>query len=548
MERMPTAFGRYSLVRKIGTGGMAEIWKARVVGPAGFEKTLAIKKVLPDLVANEQFLEMFVEEAKLVANLAHPNIVQVFDFGQVDERDYFIAMEYVAGTNLATILSRLYERRLRLPPEIALYVALEACKGLGHAHARTGPAGEALGIVHRDVSPQNVLVSFGGEVKVTDFGIAKVSTAISRTGEGQVRGKLSYMSPEQAGGTVLDRRSDLFSLAVVLYELVAGKRFYSGDSSVEIFAKVLNYRSPSAEDFRELPPVAVPILLKGLRANPDERWQNAVQMETALANALGPEGAVRARQALSALMTKLFDHERKLELAPSSDEVATGVSGEMGVVRPATPSGSLSRPFPAEVSGPKTPVSPPASGLTLKGKAVAPWDAPKKPVAAAAPSRGGLYAMGGAGVLVTIAVAAASLHFFGGRPAATPTPTPIAAVTTAVPEPTPEVRPTATHHAVAKASAAPVASAAPTAAPTQVAMSGTATVSVAARPWVEVWIDGKQVSRDTPLRNWSLPAGTHSFKFVNPAESFTLTKSIAIPGDRKTSIFVDVTANSVTVE
>ncbi|HVO31471.1 MAG TPA: serine/threonine-protein kinase, partial [bacterium] len=230
-------FGRYTLIRRVGLGGMAEIWKAKVLGPAGFEKTVAVKKILPELTDDSEFLEMFVDEAKLVADLVHPNIVQVHDFGQVGPRDYFIAMEYVSGANLGSLLKRLKDRGARVPRETAIFIILESARGLGYAHAKRDSAGRSLGIVHRDVSPSNILVSFGGEVKVADFGIAKARSARQTTAEGFVRGKVSYMSPEQAAGGDLDQRSDIFSLGLVFVEMLTGKRFFTGENSRDIYQK-----------------------------------------------------------------------------------------------------------------------------------------------------------------------------------------------------------------------------------------------------------------------------------------------------------------------
>lgn len=311
------AFGRYELLRRVGSGGMADIWKARVDGPGGFHKSLALKRILPELVENREFLRMFADEAKLVATLSHPNIVQVLDFGFVGKHDYFIAMEYIPGANLARLLNRSLETMSRLPPELAVYVAVEAARGLGYAHARTSPAGEPLGIIHRDVSPQNILLSFSGEVKLTDFGIARVSTVIPRTEAGHVRGKVAYMSPEQAsadGSRPVGPRSDLFSLGIVLYEMITGQRLFPGGSSPENHARVITFRGPTAEELAPIPPVLRGIVSTALQGDPDRRFQTAQALETELAGALGVDVLLAGRQYLSALLPRLFPDEHRAEM------------------------------------------------------------------------------------------------------------------------------------------------------------------------------------------------------------------------------------------
>ena len=216
MERQ---FGRYTLLERLGAGGMAEVFKAKSFGVEGFEKTLVIKRILPELARKAEFLEMFVHEAKLAVRLSHANIVQVFDLGRVEHEgeppSYFIAMEYVAGLDLATVLARCRRARTPVPFGMAVFVAAEVAKALDHAHRRRDEQSRPLGIVHRDVSPQNILLSWEGEVKVTDFGIAKAKGLMvedegATTSTRTLRGKLSYMSPEQSVDDPLDGRSDLF--------------------------------------------------------------------------------------------------------------------------------------------------------------------------------------------------------------------------------------------------------------------------------------------------------------------------------------------------
>lgn len=305
-------FGRYTLTKRVASGGMAEVWKAKASGPAGFEKTVAIKKVLANLATDPEFTAMFIAEAKLVSGLQHGNVVQVFDFGQVGDDQYYLAMEYVAGGSLAVLCKRLADAQKVLPLEVALYVITEAARGLGYAHTKTDRTEKPLGIIHRDVSPHNLLVSFDGDVKVADFGIARAESRMSVTATGTVRGKASYMSPEQARGQALDARSDLFSLGLVFYELVTGQKLFGGESTTEIMGRVAFWVTG---EMTEAPPSVVPILKKILAANPGHRYADASEFEEATAAMLGSDGAKRARKALAATMREHLAPEYAAEMA-----------------------------------------------------------------------------------------------------------------------------------------------------------------------------------------------------------------------------------------
>jgi serine/threonine protein kinase/tetratricopeptide (TPR) repeat protein len=280
-------FGRYRLLEPLGKGGMAEVFKAKSFGVEGFEKVLVIKKILPELAQNPAFVEMFVHEAKLAVRLSHANIVQVFDLGKVEGADgassYFIAMEYVAGMDLATLLSRARRRNAALPMGLCIYITAEIAKGLDHAHRRRDEQMREMGIVHRDVSPQNVLLSWEGEVKVTDFGIAKARDLMEdRSDEskvGQLKGKYSYMSPEQARGKSVDARSDIFSLGTVLYELLAGVNPFSAGTPFETLRRVQAGEYPPIELLRQdVPSELAAIVRKGLERKVDARFQGSGRM------------------------------------------------------------------------------------------------------------------------------------------------------------------------------------------------------------------------------------------------------------------------------
>jgi serine/threonine protein kinase/tetratricopeptide (TPR) repeat protein len=268
---------------------MAEVFKAKSFGVEGFEKVLVIKRILPELAKSKRFSDLFVHEAKLAVRLSHANIVQVFDLGTVEGEagpTYYIAMEYVAGLDLATLLSRCREQKMHLAPSMCVYIAAEVAKGLDHAHRRRDEQMRPLGIVHRDVSPQNVLISWEGEVKVTDFGIAKARDMLGEGDEdakGQLQGKYPYMSPEQARGDKVDSRSDLFSLGSVLYEMITGVNPFRASTTFETLRRVKAAEYPPLELIRPDAPKALASLLdKALTLSPENRYPDAGRMYESL--------------------------------------------------------------------------------------------------------------------------------------------------------------------------------------------------------------------------------------------------------------------------
>ena len=268
-------FGNYLLVEKLGTGGMAEIWKAKMQGVEGFQKLVAIKRILPQFSHNQDFTTMFIDEAKLAAQLSHRNIVHIYDLGKLED-SYFIAMEYVEGTDLRRVNMALRERGDRMPVPLALFILSQMASALDYAHKRRDGDGRDLNIVHRDVSPQNILLAKDGEVKICDFGIAKAASKASHTRAGSLKGKLQYMSPEQAWGKTVDYRSDIFSLGVVLYEMLAGKHLFEGDSELSILEKVRHPKVEAPSQFLPgLPKVIDDIVMKALQEEPDDRYTDA---------------------------------------------------------------------------------------------------------------------------------------------------------------------------------------------------------------------------------------------------------------------------------
>ncbi len=273
-----TKFGQYVLVERIATGGMAEVWKARMRGVEGFQKIVAIKKILPHLSDNQDFIEMFVDEAKLAAQLNHNNIIHIYDLGKI-QNSYYIAMEYIDGFDLKTILRQGQERDNPLNVELALFIASKIASALDYAHRKKDYEEKEMGLVHRDVSPQNVLISQEGDIKLCDFGIAKAASKASHTQAGALKGKLQYMAPEQAWGRNIDRRSDVFALATVLFEMLTNRKLFSGDNELSILEQVREAQvQPPSLYNDEVTPEIDKIVLKALQKDPANRYQTAGEM------------------------------------------------------------------------------------------------------------------------------------------------------------------------------------------------------------------------------------------------------------------------------
>lgn len=312
-------YGPYRLLDRVAVGGMAEVFKAKRSGVEGFEKIVAVKRILPHLSENKEFVDMFVNEAKMVAGLTHPNIVQIHDLGKI-EKSYYIAMEYIHGRDLRTILRRAKEKGLRMPLDLSLRIVSQVCAALEYAHRKKDDRGRPMEIVHRDVSPQNILISFDGNVKLADFGIAKAATKASSTDRGALRGKLLYMSPEQAWGKPIDRRSDLFSLGLVLYEMITdAKPFMSGGGSgteMSILETVRQCRiAPPHSVNPRIPESLERIAMKALERDPDQRYQDAAEMGRALERFLREQQPLSATE-LARFMELLFDREEREEAVP----------------------------------------------------------------------------------------------------------------------------------------------------------------------------------------------------------------------------------------
>lgn len=301
---MEKQFGKYVLTGRLGGGGMAEVFRARFAGPGGFEKNVAIKLILPNFSNDPEFVQMFMQEASLSARLDHANIVRIYEFNQIEGR-YCIVMELVDGRDLRQMLLRCRDINRKLAVPEVLMIGVEICKGLAFAHGELRQG--VPEIVHRDVSPHNIILSSAGEVKITDFGIAKLATASSHTKAGLVKGKVGYMSPEQARGEQVDRRSDIFALGCVLWELLAGQRLFTGDSDQVILYNLHNSPVKPASSFNVDVGAEVDELLKGLlERNPDKRIGSASAVMRQAENILGLYPNVQRGTLLSNLYRELF--------------------------------------------------------------------------------------------------------------------------------------------------------------------------------------------------------------------------------------------------
>ncbi len=299
---------------------MAEIYRAKTFGAAGFEKEFAIKLILPSLIDDTEFVDMFINEAKLTVNLYHANIVQVFDLGEINDQ-YYIAMEYVHGKDLLDVLARCAEKNIKIPLDLVLFIAQEMLKGLDFAHRAKDPYGEPLDIIHRDVSPSNIMISYAGDVKVGDFGVAKAAIQRSLTESGTLKGKVGYMSPEQVMGEKIDSRSDLFSACIVLFEALSMNRLFVGQSDLDVMLKVRDADIDSAlKDAGPLPRGITDLLRRGLAKHREDRFQSGGEFYQAIVDFCFQHNIKVTGSDLSNFMRRLFAEEIEREKAQRRSE------------------------------------------------------------------------------------------------------------------------------------------------------------------------------------------------------------------------------------
>ena len=308
---------KYSIVSKLDAGGMAEVWKGKATSLRGFEKLVAIKRVLPDLAKKDTFINMFLDEARLSLHLNHANVVQTFDIGTSDGA-YFIVMEWVDGVNLKGVIDSVKLSGDRIPLEQAVFISIEVCKGLYHAHRRHTPDGQPLNIVHRDISPPNLLISREGEVKLVDFGLAKAATQALVTDQGMIKGKFSYLSPEAAWGKPVDERADIFAVGALLWEMLAGRRLFEGPSNKDTVLMIREAQVPSLEQFNPyVDQELMTIIWRSLAREVDDRYSTAKELGQDLTSYLFKHGlTVNTFDIAELVETTINEREKDRRLAP----------------------------------------------------------------------------------------------------------------------------------------------------------------------------------------------------------------------------------------
>ena len=368
-DNLPREFGKYHLIEAIAAGGMAELYRAKLYGAGGFEKDLAIKKILPQLVRDEAFVQMFMDEAMITVTLNHGNIVSVIDFGEL-EGEYYLVMEYVDGINLQSLIKKSQELSDPIPPPIACYTVLNICRGLDYAHRKVGPDGKPLQIVHRDVSPQNILLSFEGEVKIVDFGIARAASRITSTQAGVVKGKVAYMSPEQLTGQEVDNRSDIFAAGIILYEMLTNRRPFEGGTPQETMAQISRgaYEKPHKLN-KKVDKKLTAVVKKALERNPKKRYKTAGEMATALSDYVYRVGQHADASTLASFIPKRLPDARPRTIQPTPIQA---IRRETDQRSPAKPESQPDH-FPApSAAPPPPPVEPQSEPVVVNdGEAVA---------------------------------------------------------------------------------------------------------------------------------------------------------------------------------
>jgi len=346
---------RYTITERLDHGGMAEVFRGVAESMEGFKKSVAIKRILPNLTKNQKFVSMFLDEARLSLFLQHANIVQVFDISKTPDNAYFLVMEFVDGCNLKGLIERQKQKGKRIDVGHSVYLMIECCKALHYAHSLEHPeTNEPLGIVHRDISPPNILLSKNGEIKLVDFGLAKANSQIESTEPGVVKGKFSYLSPEAASGEQVDHRADVFAVGIILWELFTGRRLFYGDTDFQTVEQVRQARVPSIAALNpEIDAEIEQVVRKALARNPDDRYQNAADLGDALSQFLfSRRMKVTARDIAALVRDTQVEMMRKRSAEPKDSLIDALILDEMqkmtslidgnGAPQNATSEGSMS--------------------------------------------------------------------------------------------------------------------------------------------------------------------------------------------------------------
>ena len=358
-------FGKYEVLRRLAIGGMGEVFLARQVGVPGFERYVILKNLLPELAMQKDFVDQFLDEARVIATLNHPNIVGVYEVGQW-QGVYFIAMEYIHGVDLAALLRASIAKQTHVPAPVAARIVRDAALGLDHAHRATDVSGRAMNIVHRDISPQNIMVRHDGVTKVVDFGIAKASNKSSRTQTGALKGKLQYMAPEQLNGDDLDPRADQFALGVVFWELCSAKRLFKGQTDLQTFEMILHKPYPPLSAVAQVPNNINDVAMRMLSRNRDERYDSCADLAADLGQYLGMLSREIGEQQVAAFVNGLVGEELEQRFSSSNAFSTTLALGGMISVPQAhiTPTSNLEATMPGRFPAQMEP-APPRWGLRL---------------------------------------------------------------------------------------------------------------------------------------------------------------------------------------
>jgi serine/threonine-protein kinase len=537
---MTTPLGKYKLVKLIASGGMAEVYLARQAGAAGFEKLVCLKRILPHLARDKQFVDMFLNEARLAAHLDHPNIVSIFDLGETNG-NYFIAMEFIDGPSLRAVHKRAADRGELLPiPEIVKIISM-AAGGLEYAHDLADEKGKPLGLVHRDISPDNILVHRNGSAKVVDFGIAKAANSSGATRTGTLKGKVAYMPPEQLRGEQLDRRTDVFALGVVLYELLTGKRPWDATSEVALIGKIMTEDpQPLAEVRPEAPPELIAIVEKTLAKDRSLRYQSCSELQADLEGLLISMGQTITPARISDFV-KAYSPEPVAANADATGAQLAAVEEEMGGTGAA----------PALVKQARTPARRTEPGTMMMEQRPQPSS-----------SHGLLYGVGAFLAIAAIGGVGGYFVFFRGEESTAPSRVPVVVERAATvvdtprppePPPSPNVvevvppkeeppKPAKPPRRVAvteppkSAEPAPVVVVRDPPKPVEqprptVTAKGELVLLI--RPWAKVEVDGREIGV-TPLNEpLILAAGDHQVRLVNPDLGKDITRTVHITASEK---------------
>lgn len=546
--------GKYQLIRKLAAGGMAEVYLAKAAGPHGFEKTLVVKCILPHLAQEPAFVRMFLSEAMLAARLNHSHIVQIYDFGEVDG-SYFLAMEYIDGPSLRTLIKRASARGLPLPPTVCARLVSQACEGLAFAHDFADPeTHQPLGLIHRDISPDNLLLTRQGSVKVVDFGIAKAAGQSHRTESGVVKGKLAYMPPEQVRARGLDRRADVYALGVVLYELLTSHKPYRPMEDAALMHAILfEPPTPAVQHRPDLPVALQRILARALAKERAQRYPDCHAFQSDLEEFILAGGrtvtASQVAQIVQQVTEAVPPAEARPEAVTEPDAVAEPFPSRAGartreesatlledMVAPED--ASLARP-PRAALAPSKPPAPMTAQMPRARRVAWPWYA----------GVGALLLLAGGGLVLgqrsgavegTAEVTAARPSAEPPSPRLTPrveAPREQVAETVPAESPPPE-RPSAPSVAPASSEVRVQERTARASKPRRLVPAALGTLDVRAQPYANISVDGTPQGA-TPLETaLELPAGPHSVTFSFPTVSRTVTRRVEVKAGKLTLLNV----------